>query len=165
MSRILLIFLIYISTLFGIDEDEVRIEANIFEANELERLSIFSGDVRIYKGRDEINSSTVKIHFDKNNQPKKYEFIEDVSFNICIKDNIQYLGKADKVHLFPNAKKYILSGSVKIRDIKTGRKIEGNRVSLDGKTGSARIIGGNKKPVIMSFKIETKKINNNSEKR
>lgn len=151
-----IIFIILISSLFGVDENEVRIEANIFEANEKDRVSIFSGNVKIYKGKDEINSSTVKIYFDANNQPEKYEFIEDVTFNIHIKDEVIYLGKADKIHLFPNSKKYILSGGVQIFEVKSGRKIEGNRVSLDAISGSARIIGGNRKPVIMSFTIEDK---------
>jgi len=156
MFKVLILSFIMLSQLFGVEENEIRIEANIFEANELERLSIFSGSVRIFKGKDEINSSTVKINFDKNNQPKKYEFLEDVSFNLHIPSGIHYLGKADKIHLFPNSKKYILSGSVEIIEVKTGRKIEGNRVSLDGVTGSARIIGNENKPVIMSFKIEKK---------
>jgi lipopolysaccharide export system protein LptA len=156
MFRIFLISILLLSNLFGVDENEIRIEANIFEANELERLSIFSGDVRIYKGRDEINSSTVKISFDKKNQPEKYEFLENVSFNIYVKDDVHYLGKADKVHLFPNTKKYIFSGAVEIIEANTGRKIEGNRVSLDGETGSARIIGDTNKPVIMSFKLNVK---------
>ena len=81
------------SKIFAIDENEIRIEANIFEANEKERISIFSGNVRIYKGTDEINSSTVKISFDDNNQPSKYEFIDKVFFNIHIKENMQYIGK------------------------------------------------------------------------
>ena len=157
MTRILILFVVLISTLLGVNDNEVRIEANIFEANEQERLSIFSGDVRIYKGKDEINSSTVKINFDEDNQPNKYEFIENVSFNIYIKENIHYLGKANRVHLFPNTKKYIFAGSVDIVEVNTDRRIEGDRVSLDGKSGSARIIGRNNRPVIMSFKIETDK--------
>jgi len=57
-----MLFMIF-SKIFAIEENEIRIEANIFEANEKERISIFSGNVRIYKGSDEINSSTVKISF------------------------------------------------------------------------------------------------------
>jgi lipopolysaccharide transport protein LptA len=142
--------------LFGVDENEVRIEANIFEANEKERLSIFSGDVKIHKGNDELNSSTVKIYFDSANQPERYEFLENVSFKIHIRENSTYLGKADKVYLFPTVEKYIFSESVEILELETGRKIEGNKVSLDGTSGSARIIGDDKKPVVMSFKIEKK---------
>lgn len=154
MFRILTMFSVLLSTLYGVNDNEIRIEANIFEANEKEKLSIFSGEVRIYKGKDEINSSTVKINFDDKNQPEKYEFLENVSFNIQIKDSIHYLGKANKVYLFPNTEKYIFSGSVEITEKITGRKIEGDRVSLDGKTGSARIIGGDNRPVVMSFKID-----------
>lgn len=155
LRGLLLLYLLY-SQLFGVDENEVRIEANIFEANEKDKLSIFSGDVKIYKGGDEINSSTVKIYFDDSNQPEKYEFIDKVSFKLQIKDGSTYLGKADKVHLFPKTEKYIFSDSVEIIELESGRKIEGNRVSLDGISGSARIIGDNKKPVIMSFKLEKK---------
>ena len=152
-----MLFMIF-SKIFAIEENEIRIEANIFEANEKERISIFSGNVRIYKGSDEINSSTVKISFDKNNQPSKYEFIDKVFFNIHIKENMQYIGKADRVYLFPNTKKYIFSGSVQITEVTTERTIEGDKVSLNGQTGSVRIIGGKKKPVIMSFKINNHKL-------
>jgi len=153
MLRGLLLLYIFYSQLFGVDDNEVRIEANIFEANEKDKLSIFSGDVKIYKGQDEINSSTVKIYFDENNQPKKYEFIDNVSFKITIKDKSTYFGKANRVYLFPETEKYIFSDDVEIVELGNGRKIEGNKVSLDGISGSARIIGDEKKPVVMSFKI------------
>ena len=152
MYRYLFLLMLFPFKIFGLEENEVRIEANIFEANEKEKLSIFSGDVKIFKGRDEINSSTVKIYFDKDNQPKKYEFIDNVSFKIHIKQNSTYMGKANRVYLFPKSEKYIFSDSVMITEIETGRRIEGDKVSLDGVSGSARIIGGNK-PVIMSFKL------------
>jgi lipopolysaccharide export system protein LptA len=153
LLRLIISSILLLSQLFAIDENEIRIEANIFEANEKDRLSIFSGDVKILKGRDEINSSTVRIHFDENNQPEKYEFLESVSFKIHLKDKSTYQGKAEKVYLFPADEKYIFSDDVEITELETARKIEGNKVSLDGLSGSARIIGDNKKPVIMSFKI------------
>ncbi len=155
LRGLLLIYLLY-SQLFGLDENEVRIEAKIFEANEKDKLSIFSGDVKILKGKDEINSSTVKIYFDNDNQPKQYEFIDKVSFKLHIKDGKTYLGQANKVHLFPKTEKYIFSDSVVIIELESGRRLEGDKVSLDGISGSARIIGGSKKPVVMSFKLDKK---------
>jgi lipopolysaccharide transport protein LptA len=134
----------------------VRIEANIFEVNEKEKISIFSGDVKIKKGLDELNSSVLKIYFDDENQPERYEILNSVSFKIHIKKDSTYLGRAEKVNLFPKTDKYIFSKDVEIYEIETGRKIEGDNVSLDGESGSARIVGGSKKPVIMSFKVKDK---------
>jgi lipopolysaccharide export system protein LptA len=136
--------------------EEVRIEANIFEVNEKEKISIFSGDVKIKKGRDELNSSVLKIYFDTENQPERYEILNNVSFKIHVKETSTYLGKAEKVNLFPKTDKYIFSKNVKIYEIESGRKIEGDKVSLDGESGSARIVGGNRKPVIMSFQVGEK---------
>ncbi|EJF07219.1 hypothetical protein ThvES_00006950 [Thiovulum sp. ES] len=145
----------FLSLLFGSSE-EVRIEANIFEVNEKDKISIFSGEVKIRKGRDELNSSVLKIYFDEENQPERYEILNSVSFKIHLKENSTYLGKAEKVNLFPKTDKYIFSKDVEIYEIETGRKIEGDNVSLDGESGSARIVGGSKKPVVMSFKVEGK---------
>jgi lipopolysaccharide export system protein LptA len=151
-TAIFLLFFSYVS-LFG-EEEEVRIEANIFEANEKDMVSIFSGDVKIKKGEDEINSSVVKIYFDEENQPEKYEMLDRVSFKLNLREGSTYLGKAERVYLYPNSQKYIFSENVKILEIETGRRIEGDKVSLDGETGSARILGGENRPVVMSFKIE-----------
>jgi len=153
MLKIILGLVVVLSSLFSSDE-EVRIEANLFEANEKEKISIFSGKVRIRKGLDEINSSVVKIYFDKDNQPEKYEILKDVSFSITVENDGQYIGKAQKVYLFPVSQKYIFSDLVEITDMKSGRKIKGNRVSLNMKNGNARISGGSKSPVIMTFKVK-----------
>jgi lipopolysaccharide export system protein LptA len=157
MFRFVAFFFLTSKLLLGIEENEVRIEANIFEANEKDRVSIFSGNVKIKKGIDELNSSAVKIYFDETHQPIKYEVLEKVSFKLYVREDSTYLGKADKVYLFPNTKKYIFSGDVSILEIESDRRIEGNRVSLDVESGSARIIGNESKPVVMSFKIEAKK--------
>lgn len=156
MFKVILGLILSLASLFAIDE-EVRIEANLFEANEKERISIFSGNVRIRKGFDEINSSVVKIYFSKDNQPEKYEILRDVSFIIKVENDSTYTGKAQKVFLFPNSQKYIFSDLVEITDIKSGRTIKGNRVSLNMRNGNARISGGNRSPVVMTFKVPSGK--------
>jgi lipopolysaccharide export system protein LptA len=156
MFKIVLTLLWSVALLFGADE-EVRIEANLFEANEKDRISIFSGNVRIRKGFDEINSSVVKIYFSKDNQPEKYEILRDVSFVIKVENDSTYTGKAQKVFLFPSSQKYIFSDLVEITEQNSGRTIRGNRVSLNMKNGNARISGGSRSPVVMTFKVPSGK--------
>jgi|GEM_PF-522491 lipopolysaccharide export system protein LptA len=157
MLKKLILPILVLSTSFininALDDGDVRIEANLFEANDRERVSIFSGSVKITKGKDVISSSIAKIYFDKKNQPLKYEFLDNVSFKIHLQKNSTYVGSAEEVYLIPKNKKYILSKSVEITEIQTGRKITGNKISLDGTNGSAKVIGDNKSPVIMSFTV------------
>ncbi len=151
------------SYLNALDDGEIRIEATFFEAKERERVSIFSGSVKISKGRDTISSSSAKIYFDKKNQPIKYEFLDGVSFKIHLQKNSTYVGKAEQVFLFPKTQKYVLSKSVEITELQTGRKITGNQISLEGEDGSAKIAGDNKRPVVMSFKVGDKNNNNDDD--
>jgi len=162
-SILIIIFTVCSSYLNGLDDGEVRIEAAFFEANDKERVSIFSGSVKISKGRDTISSSSAKIYFDKKNQPIRYEFLDNVSFKINLNKNSTYVGKAEHVYLFPKTQKYVLAKSVEITELQTGRKITGNKISLEGETGSAKVLGDNKKPVVMSFKVGDKNNNNDDD--
>jgi lipopolysaccharide transport protein LptA len=152
-----LLFLLISASLFAKDvhkeNREVRIEAKVFEADEKSRISKFMGDVRIQTGDDEINSSVVNILFNKDNQPKKYEFDKNVSFNIHI-NNQHYIGRAEKVELDPLKEQYRFVGSVEITELTSNRKIEGREVYLDGKNGKLRIAGDEDKPVIMKFELD-----------
>ncbi len=69
MLKKLILPILVLSTSFininALDDGDVRIEANLFEANDRERVSIFSGSVKITKGKDVISSSIAKIYFDK----------------------------------------------------------------------------------------------------
>jgi lipopolysaccharide export system protein LptA len=155
-SFILLFFIgfvfIFLSELFA--KEEIRIEANMFEANENKKVSTFTGNVKIKKGLDRINSSKMRIFFDRENKPIKYEILKNVNFKITADNNSTYQGEAQKITLYPLEKKYIFKNSVKILELNTGRKIIGDEVMLNSQTGNIRILGTHKKPVIMIFKVD-----------
>ena len=143
----------FVSFLSASEQEEIRIEANMFEASEKQKVSIFTGNVRVRKGSDEINSSRMKIFFDDDNKPIKYELFKNVSFVITAENNSTYTGKTEKITLYPLEKKYIFSESVEITELETDRKIKGGEVLLNAKTGNVRILGSHTKPVVMIFKV------------
>jgi lipopolysaccharide export system protein LptA len=155
MKKILMILTILTSALYA---EQVKIIADAFEGNEKEGLTIFSGNVKITKGSDELNASKVTVHTDKERKPYQYEAEGDVSFYIDLKDNnMTYKGDAGKVVYFPLKKEYQFFKDVHLYQIGTNRKVFGDEVNLNAKDGNAKAIGKDKTPVIMIFNVEDKK--------
>lgn len=137
--------------------EEVKIISQKFEADEKKRISIFTGNVNIQKGNDELNASKVKIFLDEKKQPKKYEAIGKVSIYAKMQDsNETYSGKAKRVIYQPKENKYYFYDNVKLIQINEGRTLTGKKVILDVTTGHAKVIGNKKEPVVVTFTIEDK---------
>ena len=155
MKKILIILTILITAL---DAEQVKIIADAFTANEKKGLTVFSGNVKITKGSDELNASKVTVRTDKDRTPYQYEAEGDVSFYIDLKDNnMTYKGDAGKVIYFPLKKEYQFFTNVHLYQIGTNRKVFGDEVKLNAKDGNAKAMGKDKTPVIMIFNIEDKK--------
>lgn len=155
MKKTLIILAVLISALYA---EQVKIIADAFEGHEKEGLTIFSGNVKITKGSDELNASKVTVRTDKDRKPYQYEAEGDVSFYIDLKDNnMTYKGDAGKVVYFPLKKEYQFFRDVHLYQIGTNRKVFGDEVKLNAKDGNAKAIGKEKAPVIMIFNVEDKK--------
>ncbi len=141
-----------------VQAEQVKIIADAFEGNEKKGLTIFSGNVKITKGSDELNASKVTVRTDKDRTPYRYEAEGDVSFYIDLKDNnMTYKGDAGKVIYFPLKKEYQFFTNVHLYQLGTNRKVFGDEVRLNAKDGNAKAIGKEKTPVIMIFNVEDKK--------
>lgn len=141
-----------------VQAEQVKIIADAFEGNEKKGLTIFSGNVKITKGNDELNASKVTVRTDKDRTPYRYEAEGDVSFYIDLKDNnMTYKGDAGKVIYFPLKKEYQFFTNVHLYQLGTNRKVFGDEVRLNAKDGNAKAIGKEKTPVIMIFNVEDKK--------
>ena len=155
MKKILTILTLMLTGLYA---EQVRITADAFEGNEKEGLTVFSGNVHITKGSDELNASKVTVRTDKDRTPYRYIAEGDVSFYIDLKDNnMTYKGDAGKVIYFPLKKEYQFFTNVHLYQVGTNRKVFGDEVKLNAKDGNAKAMGKDKTPVIMIFNVDDKK--------
>ncbi|NPA82721.1 MAG: lipopolysaccharide transport periplasmic protein LptA [Epsilonproteobacteria bacterium] len=152
MKKLFLIITFLAISLLG---EEVQITADSFQADEINKISTFEGNVEITKGKDKIEAKKLVILFDKNNKPIKYTAEGNPKFKFFIKDK-EYEGKADKIIYTPNDGKYLLIGNVFVVEKTENRKIYGDRLELDKKSGKIKISGGKNKPVKFIFKVQEK---------
>ncbi|MEA2072657.1 MAG: lipopolysaccharide transport periplasmic protein LptA [Campylobacterota bacterium] len=147
----IIILIIFLNTIaFG---QELKIKANVFQADEKKGISIFEGDVNIVKKNDELNASKVTIYTNKKNQPVKYIALGNVAFKIATKQGAKYEGTANKVIFLPKDKEYHFYENVFLRQINEKKEIQGDEVILNITDGQAYAKGVKKGPVIMIFDI------------
>jgi len=137
--------------------EELKIKANTFSADEQKGLSVFSGNVRMKKGNDELNASEVTIYTNKKNQPTKFVAVGNVSFKIETKKGAQYEGQANRVVYVPKDKEYNFYENVHLKQVDEKKEIIGDEVTLALDSGKAFAKGMKKEPVIMIFDIKDEK--------
>ena len=118
---------------------------------------MFTGNVQISKGTDEMNASKVTIYTDKDRSPYKYIAEGNVSFFITTENNSTYHGSAQKAIFLPNEGEYQFFKEVHLKQLNERKEINGDEVVVNIKDGTARAKGAEKEPVIMIFNIKEKK--------
>ena len=86
--------------------NELRIKAKSFESDQKTGISVFSGDVNIIKGFDELNASKVTVYADENNKPIKFTANGNVSFKLKTQTGENYSGVSQKAIYKPLTKEY-----------------------------------------------------------
>jgi len=143
--------------MFPLLAEQVKITADAFEGNEKKGITVFSGNVKIKKNRDELNASKVTVFTDKERSPYRYEAEGDVSFYIDLPDNnATYKGDAGKVVYLPLKQEYQFYTNVHLYQLGTNRKVFGDKVMLNAIDGNAKALGKEKTPVIMIFNVKEK---------
>lgn len=139
--------------------EELKIKANLFNADQKKGISVFEGDVNIIKGSDELNASKVTIYTDSEQKPTKFVAEGNASFHIKTVEGSIYKGKAQKVIYMPNEKEYYFYKDVHLRQVNEKKEIIGEEVVLKTIDGKAYAKGAKKEPVIMIFNMpeESKK--------
>jgi len=151
------ILTILCACMFPLLAEQVKITADAFEGNEKKGITIFSGNVKIKKNRDELNASKVTVFTDKERSPYRYEAEGDVSFYIDLPDNnATYKGDAGKVVYLPLKQEYQFYTDVHLYQLGTNRKVFGDKVMLNAIDGNAKALGKEKTPVIMIFNVKEK---------
>ena len=149
MSR-LLFFLFCI----GIYASQIEIEALKFETDTKSGITIFEGNVTIKKNQDTMRADNVKVYTDTNKTITKFEADGNAKFIIFLDKNVTFKGSSNSFIYMPKQRLFELLGNAKIVDLKNKREIMGDRVILNEKTKSAKVIGKDKKPVKLIFQID-----------
>ncbi len=151
------IILLTLFLLISVQAEQLKIIAESFNGDEKTGITIFQGDVKIQKGADELNASTVTIYTDAKRKPTKYIATGNVSFYIKTENKSIYKGKAQKAIFVPAKSEYHFYTDVHIEQLDEKKEINGEEVVISTIEGKARAKGGKSKPVIMTFEIEEKK--------
>ncbi len=132
---------------------KVEISADHFEADERAMRSILQGNVTLKKGNDIVHTDKLIVFFDKDNKPKKYLAQGNINFTIY-SNKQQFQGDANKLIYNPLSQKYILSGNAFIHELTQDRKLYGETIILDRRSGKSTIKGSKHKPVKLIFEVE-----------
>lgn len=148
--------IIYISLLcvLGLYAEELKVLSDNFRADQPKGVSIFTGNVIVTKGSDEINASKVTIYTDNNRKPTKVVAEENVSFYIVTEQKEKYRGKSQRAVYLPNEKEYQFYTKVDLIRMDDFRRVKGDKVIVNTTTGHASADSVNNEPVVMVFTLQ-----------
>ncbi len=140
--------------------EDLIIDANHFEADDQKGIAIFTGNVKVQKVKDTLNSDKLVVLMTKNNKneqtPKKYTATGNVDFTVLSNEKV-YLGKGDTVIYEPVESRYTIIGNGYLEEKIDGRVLYGDKIYLDEITGKAKVVGDDSKPVRFMMKLQDKK--------
>lgn len=156
--KFLLGLLITSSLLLGANE-KLIIDAKNFETNDAKGITVFSGDVKLKKLKDKLNSNKLEIFMTPNSkgkdrQPLKYIATGNADFEIHSNGKI-YIGKGDKVIYEPKNQEYTVIGNGYLKETTESRELFGDKIFINQLTGNARVSGSENKPVRFILNIES----------
>lgn len=146
-----IIFLLFSLTLFA--QDAIEISAQNFSADEKIGISSFSGDVKVTRGDDLLKSRELKVYFDTEKKPLKYEAIGNVFMEITIEGK-KYQGEAKKALYDAKNNSYLLEGDAHIKELGSSNLVVGEKISVDRKNGKISVVGKSNEPVKFIFTID-----------
>jgi len=150
-----IIFFISFFVVFS-SAEELKVVSDNFKGDQQQGISVFSGNVKLTKGSDELNASKVTIYTDKNNKPVKYVAEGDVSIYVVTDLKEVYSGKAQTVVYLPNESEYQFYKKVDLIRLDDYRRVKGDKVIVNTTHGRASAQSASNEPVIMIFTIEEK---------
>lgn len=151
-TLIFLFALIFVTT----QAEELKVVSDNFKADQQKGVSIFTGNVKVTKGSDELNASKVTIFTDKERKPYKYLAEGDVSFYIVTEQNEKYRGKSQSAVYMPNESEYQFYTKVDLLRLDDYRRVKGDKVIVNTQQGNATADSTKGEPVIMIFNMQDK---------
>lgn len=151
--RKILVTLFLASSLL-INAEELKVLSDNFKGDQPKGLSIFTGNVIVTKGKDELNASKVTIFTDADRKPTKYIAEGDVSFYIVTENNEKYRGKSQRAIYLPNESEYQFYTKVDLIRIDDYRRVKGDKVVVNEIRGFANADSSGSEPVLMIFTMQ-----------
>ncbi|RXJ87061.1 lipopolysaccharide transport periplasmic protein LptA [Arcobacter sp. CECT 8985] len=157
-----LFILLFFTTSILMASNKLIIDAKKFEGNDSKGISIFTGDVKLRKQQDKLDSDKLEVYMSKKSAnkkrvPLKYVAIGNVSFTIISQNKKEYEGKGNKVIYYPQEDRYVIIGNGFIKERVEDRKIYGEKIFIDQKTGQARVNGTKNEPVRFIINLDDNK--------
>lgn len=151
-------FLILFTSFFVIftSAEELKVISDNFKGDQKKGVAVFTGNVKVTKGSDELNASKVTIYTDKENKPTKYLAEGDVSFYIVTEQKEKYRGKAQTAIFLPNESEYHFYKKVDLIRLDDYRRVKGDKVIVNTVQGNAAAESTQDEPVVMTFTIQDK---------
>ena len=137
--------------------EELKVISDNFKGDQQKGVSVFTGNVKMTKGSDELNASKVTIYTDANRKPTKYIAEGDVSFYIVTEMQERYKGKSQTAIYLPNESEYHFYKRADLIRIDDYRRVKGDKVIVNTVSGQASAESANDEPVIMTFTLQEKK--------
>lgn len=139
---------------FSLDAQELKVFSANFKADQSTGTSVFTGNVIVTKGLDELNASKVTIYTDSNRKPIKMVAEGDVSFYIVTELKEKYRGKSQRAVYLPNEKEYQFYTKVDLIRLDDFRRVKGDKVVVNTTYGHASADSAKNEPIMMVFTLE-----------
>lgn len=150
-----ILFLLSLS-IFAASAEELKVISDSFKGDQQKGISVFAGNVKVTKGRDELNASKVTIYTDKSKKPVKYVAEGDVSFTIVTELGEIYRGKSQSAVYLPRESEYQFYKKVDLIRLDDYRRVKGDKVVVNTTKGEAAAESAQDEPVIMIFTLDEK---------
>jgi lipopolysaccharide export system protein LptA len=153
IKRLILLGLFLTSTLGA---EELKVLSDNFKGDQPKGVSIFTGNVKVTKGLDELNASKVTIYTDATRKPTKYIAEGSVSFYIVTEMGEKYRGKSQRAVYLPNESEYQFYEKVDLLRLDDFRRVKGDKVVVNTVQGHASADSAGGEPVVMIFTLDDK---------
>lgn len=150
----IILFIAFFITLLS--AEELKVVSDNFKGDQQKGVSVFTGNVIITKGLDELNASKVTIYTDQNKKPTKYVAEGDVSFYIVTELKEVYRGTSQRAVYLPVESEYQFYKKVDLIRLDDYRRVKGDKVVVNTIKGQAAAQSAENEPVIMIFNLEEK---------
>lgn len=163
MHKYVLLFVaFFVTVVWG---QELNVLSDNFKGDQLKGVSVFTGNVKVTKGSDELNASKVTIYTDKARKPLKYIAEGNVSFYIVTEMGEKYKGVSQRAIYLPNESEYQFYTKVDLIRIDDFRRVKGDKVVVNENEGFANADSSGGEPVLMTFTLEDKNSTKKSTKK
>lgn len=153
------ILILFIASFVFLSGEKLVIDSLKFEADDVAGITVFTGNVKMVKTQDTINSDKLTVYLATDSEGKKtakeYVALGNVEFKIVTNGKV-YSGKGDKVIYNPLDQKYTIIGNGFLYDETMDRKVFGNEIFINQLSGEAMVNGDDSKPVRFIIKLEGK---------